>query len=338
MKSSDIILCNESCIYDISNNKTIIIGEYIITKRFSDISITNIDRSKISLIYDNQRVYIGGEEKWGNNHDFCLKIEGKINKIENIKFIYNKEKNIFLEFNNVICYFPFENNSLSLNKNSAIITTMCKDYGHRLDEWIQYNIKLGFSAIIIFDNDENVSNKIDEEHGSSIKIKNVCDKYKDKVLCINFPYSPLGKDHWNQIQRIMFHISLNAFKYKCRNIALIDADEFIYFPREKDNNIEEFLSNYDTTIQFKSNILTNKSSSDHIDNNVLKIAKYIGDDRYTKVIIHTSNLIEDIEFWWIPHHYKTQKKIEKDVLIHYHCWINNRYQWKPSMRVIDLNN
>ena len=37
-----------------------------------------------------------------------------------------------------------------LNSNkSAIITTMCKNYSHRLEEWIQYNLNLGFSNLII---------------------------------------------------------------------------------------------------------------------------------------------------------------------------------------------
>ena len=61
---------------------------------------------------------------------------------------------------------------------------------------------------------------------------------------------------------------------------------------------------------------------------------------YEKIIIHTNNLINDIEFWWVPHFYKKDKMIiiEKDVLIHYHCWINNRYKWKPNMQQIDLSN
>lgn len=44
---------------------------------------------------------------------------------------------------------------MELNDTSAIISTMCKDYSSRLEEWIIYNLNLGFTGIIIFDNDYN---------------------------------------------------------------------------------------------------------------------------------------------------------------------------------------
>ena len=37
--------------------------------------------------------------------------------------------------------FPFENCNLTLNADSAIISTMCKDYSSRLEEWIEYNFQ-----------------------------------------------------------------------------------------------------------------------------------------------------------------------------------------------------
>ena len=334
MKENNIIFCNESSIYDISNNKTLIFGQY--KYNFSRITIKNIDNSKISLEFHRTKTLHPGHG-WKPNHDFCLKIDDKITFIENIKF---HQGNNFVEFNNINCSFPFENHKLSLNENSAIISTMCKDYANRLEEWIEYNLKLGFSAIIIFDNDKNNKNPINEKKSigsNSNQTKEVCDKYKDKVLCIEFPYSPMEKDNWNQIQRVSFHLGVNGFKNQCKNIALIDADEFIHFPRETDNNIEKFLSDYKTTIQFKSNIITNKSNGEHIDNNILKIAKYIGQDKYPKVILDTSE-VGDCEFVYTPHHYRIMTTIEKDVLIHYHCWINSRYQWKSNMQQIDLSN
>ena len=39
---------------------------------------------------------------------------------------------------------------------------MCKNYGHRLEEWINYNLNLGFSHIIIFNNDFNNKNNLNE--------------------------------------------------------------------------------------------------------------------------------------------------------------------------------
>ena len=92
-------------------------------------------------------------------------------------------------------------------------------------------------------------------------ITDVCNKYKDKVFVVDFPYSAFEGQHWNNIQRISLHIGVNAFKKKCKFISLIDADEFIYFNRSF-NTIESFLENYSCGITMQSNILTNKNDDD----------------------------------------------------------------------------
>lgn len=320
-----LYFCNEASIYDISDNQTIIFGQH--HYKFNKVVIKNIEDSKIILEF-SRNCWNG----WKSTTKFKLILSGKITFIENIKFCNGSK---YIEANNVNLSFPFENHNLSLNKNSAIITTMCKHYRHRLDEWINYNINLGFSAIIVFDNDKNLKNTINEKAGARVQsTKDICDKYKDKVLCIEFEYPPLGNDHWNTLQMLSLSIGVGGFKNYCKYIALIDPDEFIYLPREKDNNIEEFLSNYNISIKFKSNILTNKSSSDRIDNNVLKVCKYVGMDKYPKAIIYT-NHVKGYEFFFTPHHFHTEIVLEKDVLIHYHCWINNREQWKPNMTYFD---
>lgn len=112
------------------------------------------------------------------------------------------------------------------------------------------------------------------------------------------PYSPFD-EFWNNIQRIALHIGVNAFRTKCRNIALIDADEFIYFPNNKNMNIELFCKNH-STISMKSRILTNKNNDDILDNNILKLAKYIGEEKYFKVILDTSRIHKN-EFINLPH-------------------------------------
>ena len=98
---------------------------------------------------------------------------------------------------------------------------------------------------------------------------------KEKVLCIEFDYSPLGINHWNTIQRTIFNIGVNGLKCQCKHIALIDPDEFIFVHEDPENNIERFLLNYKST-RIKSNLLTNKNNDDIINNNILNIAKYIG--------------------------------------------------------------
>ena len=75
MKENNIIFCNESSIYDISNNKTLIFGQY--KYNFSRITIKNIDNSKISLEFHRTKTLHPGHG-WKPNHDFCLKIDDKI--------------------------------------------------------------------------------------------------------------------------------------------------------------------------------------------------------------------------------------------------------------------
>ena len=331
-----MIFCKDICIHDKLKNKTIIFGQskdIVLTS----VTIQSIDNSKIILITDKEKTNHG--KIWKTSFHFYIEIEGKISFIEKIK-LYQGSK--FIEYNNINLFFPFENHNLSLNKNSAIITTICKHYEHRLEEWIEYNIKLGFSAIVIFNNDENTKNPINEikVKEPNKKTKEICDKYKDKVLCIDFPYSPLGDDHWNQIQRITLQLGTHGFIDQCRNIALLDPDEFIYFPRKTDNNIEEFLSDYNTTIQIQSNILTNRGENDIINNNVLQIAKWIGPDKYKKLIFNTSE-VKHCEFIYNPHALSKDntiitKEIPKDVLIHYHCWINHRCKWEKNFKHFDI--
>jgi hypothetical protein len=213
---------------------------------------------------------------------------------------------------------------------------MCKNYSHRLEEWIKYNIKLGFSGIVIFDNETNEDNNGDpQEYCIKRKTtKEICENYKDKVFLVKFPYSPLKNNHWNTIQRMSLHIGVNCFKDKCRHIALIDADEFIYLPKEPSTSIETFLEKYNNTVTIKSNILTNKNYNDIIDNNVLKLAEYVGEDKYTKTILNTKQ-VKDFEFIFTPHNHYSEIKLEKNEIIHYHCWLNNRYSYNESMQKID---
>jgi hypothetical protein len=304
-----IQLFSKVCLYE--NNNTIVYGQ--INENFLSIKTSH----EYLIIPCNNR---------NNRPDFLLKIKGRINKLT-IEFLY---KNTSVKFDEVL-YFPFENCELILTKNSAIISTLCKHYSHRLDEWIQYNLNLGFSGIVIFNNDENKSNPLNELSCIQTETtKDICKKYKGKVISIDFPYSPFNKTHWNNIQRISLHIGVNAFRTKCKNIALIDADEFIYGP----TNIEDFLKNY-STITISSNILTNKNDNDILNNNILKLANYVGEDNYTKTILDTS-IVEENEFIVTPHEHPSHTKLPKTTIIYYHCWMNERCHYTTSMPMIKL--
>jgi hypothetical protein len=312
-----IILFDKVCIYNKFKNETIIYGHYL--NKFENVEM------------DTEYILVFCE----NRNDFYIKIVGKPCNIEFINFYYQSDNTII--FKNIQLCFPFENCDLALDKNtSAIITTMCKNYSHRLDEWIQYNLKLGFSGIIIFNNDANRSNGINESTEHCIvetTMNDICNKYRGKVFIVDFPYSPFPNVYWNSIQSISLYIGVNEFVNKCRNIALIDADEFIHLPKMSTMNIEEFLNDYNHTITMRSNILTNKNENDIVNNNVLQISEYIGEDKYTKTILYTNN-IKEYEFTANPHEHHSEKVLNKDEIIHYHCWVNQRYKYNEGMTKI----
>lgn len=313
----DIILFDKICLYDEYKNETTIYGQYN-----NSLNRIIIDQLEYELVFCNDRP------------DFYIKIRGKILKIEKIIFILVNNE---IKFTNINLCFPFENCDLVLKKTSSIISTFCKKYSHRLDEWIQYNLQLGFSGIVIFDNDGNITNPINEPYDDCIieqSIEEICTKYKGKIWRVDCPYSQFNNKHYDEIQRITLHIGVNAFRDKCRNIALIDADEFIYIPQSPSMSIETFLQTH-STITMKSNILTNKNNNDLLHNNILQIAEYLGEDKYTKTILHTEK-IRDNEFIITPHNHSTQEILNKDQIIHYHCWMNKRYIYNDSMEKIDF--
>tara|TARA_B100001250_G_scaffold183495_2_gene157929 strand:- start:3934 stop:4947 length:1014 start_codon:yes stop_codon:yes gene_type:complete len=320
-----IQLFEKVCLFN--NNKTIIYGQY--KQKFNKIDIifntnktTNI---KFNLVFCE------------NSNDFYIDINEKITYIAKISFIENE---IIAVKKDINLFFPFEKCDLSLNSSSAIISTMCKDYSSRLEEWIEYNLNLGFSGIVIFDNDKNKNNPINEhnlnlgfsgifDNDKNNPISDICKKYKGKVWCVEFPYTPFKGDDWNNIQRISLHIGVNAFQTKCSKIALIDADEFIYVSNYP--NINKFFSQYKgKTITMKSNILTNKNNNDIIKNNILDLCLYVGENKYSKTIIDTS-VLNSLEFIITPHSHRTEISLDKNEIIHYHCWVNSRYKYNENM-------
>jgi len=90
-----------------------------------------------------------------------------------------------------------------------------------IDEWIQYNIFLGFSHIYIYDNSENNS------------LKNTS---SEKVTIIHFP------GRVKQLEAYT-HFTFN-YKNKYKWGAFIDCDEFIVL--KKHNNINQLLLEYNS--------------------------------------------------------------------------------------------
>ena len=322
-----IILCKENCLYK----------ENVITIYGQMETETRNKFKELNIFYNNEKI----------NHHICFKgtdfyikiqenINNTINKYYDFIFYFHDIKEISIK--NCQLLFPFENSKINnLNPDkSSVISTMCKNYSHRLEEWIQYNLKLGFSGIIIFNNDDNQRKNINESLencNNNRSMKEIVDKYKEKVLLIDFPYTPVSNNKWNTIQRLSFYIGIHGFKDRCKYISLIDADEFIYLPKNPNMNIEDFLNKNNKTICIKSNLLTNKNNNDYIDNNVIQLATYLGPKKYTKVILYTKDIIEN-EFIISPHKYRSQIILSKHEIIHYHVWINNRLQYDSNMKNI----
>lgn len=329
---------NQCCIYMKETNEILLY--YQTNKKIFELLVKD----------NNNNLITSKNSKSWQYPDYCVIINDNISNdnYKNINYVkkytimikFDNKNNNYNIFENIELKFPFEQCNMELDqRQSAIISTMCKDYYHRLDEWIEYNLHLGFSGIVIFNNDENKKNSINESIDYCIFDKNmdyIKNKYKNKITIIDFPYNTIEK-HWNSIQRISLTLGVQAYKKKCRNIALIDADEFIYLPQTPEMKIEPFLDNYNNTINMSSNILTNKNEDDEINNNILKIAKYIGQDKYKKVILNTFKYnIKHNEFIITPHNSKNEIKLDKDIIIHYHVWINKRYKYNENMKEISL--
>lgn len=102
--------------------------------------------------------------------------------------------------------------------NDAVVCAIALEEDLYIDEWIKYNIALGFSHIYIYDN------------GGTLK-----DKKSDRVTVIPFP----GEMKMLQ-SRDIFTLQ---YKNKHKWCAFIDIDEFIVL--KKHNHIMEFLNEYD---------------------------------------------------------------------------------------------
>jgi len=116
---------------------------------------------------------------------------------------------------------------------------------------------------------------------------------------------------------------------------MIDADEFIYLPKNPVEPIGYFLDRQNNTITMKSKILTNKNTDDIIDNNIIDIARYISTDGYTKCILKTASLTDTDIFIHSPHLHSSEIVMDEEDIIHYHCWINERCPYFPHMAKID---
>lgn len=296
--------------------------------------------------------------------DFFLHFEGRPTKVSEL--VFNVEFNgehTEIKLVDVELLFPFDEMRLQLDaKNSAVISTMCKDYSFRLDEWIRFNLQLGFSGIVVFDNDMNHQTTINEKQGISQKTayhpdllstRQICERYKDKVHVISFPYSPLKCEdpcsdkwwdigHWNVIQRITLTLGAHGLREKCKHIGFLDPDEFLYMTNNSSQSIEELLQKHDS-VRVQHFYLTNKGYADFINNNVISLCKYgyLPTESSNKVdsehmegckLLLATDQIDPYDFIVTPHkHPSAIEPIKVEELICFHCWVNERMCYKEDM-------
>lgn len=277
--------------------------------------------------------------------DFCVKIPVNLIDLNNkVSFLIKTVSNQFL-FENVNLLLPFDSRFDFLNKESNICVTICRHYGHRLKEWIKYNLEIGFDAIVIFDNNANSCEGINEitinQPNATEELASTIKDFKNNVIHINYPYSPFEGNHWSNIQRIFLHIASSALKDKCNFISFLDPDEFIFFPQ---SDLKEFLSKYNQTICIHSKILTNKGDNDVINNNVLDIARYSKahvNGCYDKILFKTNSHnfayegTEEVIFQPNPHHHPHCVKVDFDSAFYYHTWLNERFAFNEDMEKVD---
>lgn len=327
-----IILFNKACIYNKEKNKTIIFGQY--NTNFQNIILSqDINYNIIHCIRKGKhfrgKAYNNRKSNNRQDFDFYLELDERIEFINTIIFEYKNNEKENIIFENIDLIFPFDLCSLCLNSDSAIIVTMCKCFNdsYRLYEWIEYNLNLGFSAIIIFNNDDN-PDKFDKQ-----SVYNKYNKqYKQRIFILDFDYKPIPCIHWNSIQKVAFNIGVNALINKCSKIALIDTDEFIYIPKDPYINIEKFLLQFPKqTIAIRSHLLTNKGVNNKINNNVLDIPLYTDPTKnWTKVIIDNVMLKKQqkengLFFNNTSHHMQPNQLILGiDKIFYFHIWLNKR--------------
>lgn len=97
----------------------------------------------------------------------------------------------------------------------AVICCIAKNEGPYLLEWINYNLKLGFSKIYIYDNN-NDKTKLQTYFNNEIFFSR---RIRSKIILIHFPGPQKQIEAYNNF--VKYH------SYKHTWVAFIDCDEFI---------------------------------------------------------------------------------------------------------------
>ena len=136
------------------------------------------------------------------------------------------------------------------------VCLVAKDEEYYLQEWVEYHLRIGFDAIIIYDN------------GSRIPINQVLQKFItiDRVIVHEVPGEFTQEKFYTQC--------IEKYRTQYKWIAFIDSDEFI-FPK-KTTDIKLFLSEYENYggvvanwVNFGTSGILNRKNNSQIFNFVL---------------------------------------------------------------------
>jgi len=173
-----------------------------------------------------------------------------------------REKKPLISLVDLPSKFIFSKNS---NHVDAVICAIALNEERYIDEWIKYNILLGFTHIYIYDN----------SHNNILKKKE-----SDKVTIIHFPGITKQLEAYDSF--------VGQYKNKHTWAAFIDCDEFIVL--KKHDNILSFLNKYANCESIAINWLMfgTNNEKEYRDEPVSKRFRYCSN----KIDIHIKSIVK----------------------------------------------
>jgi hypothetical protein len=243
----------------------------------------------------------------------------------------NKSKFTFL-IEDTILYENINLKKLNINVDNCFssVMTMIQNDENRVQEWINYNFKLGFSKIIIFLNcsTDNTLKKINELNNNNI-------------ITIPFNYRAfnygISKICFREIQCSLLSIFMNYIKSKINWVSWQDCDEFIILSNNNyTNNINNLLKKNENEIAINiSSILCTNKEDIILNNNVFENCIYSDfKPNYKKFIVNLKK--SNFDFFQHVHNVKSEKIMNFNEIHYRHCWVNNRCKFNDNMSNLNI--
>lgn len=189
-------------IYDLSYS----LDRYIITRPFGRCCPTHLCLTNLNIKINNQNFVLIRDDR--TEIYICIQPYKDI---------------VDITINGVI----YKNLKVSLYpdlKNEIIITTMCKKEDSYIIQWIEYNLTIGFTKVIIYDNKESKKTRYQSKEKKS-NLKELLKDYIEAgtVVLINWKYPKNNCINGQTTQQNHALYNFNNAKY----IAFFDIDEYI---------------------------------------------------------------------------------------------------------------